>query len=104
MELLSKAPGFYPRFAPRRRSMDTKSRRPRYSCMSPSPTALRSRPSGRPDGWFRSQPEEFQTRQVEMHCLYNVELKRQAEAFGLPILESEPFDTLLDRAIQAIEK
>ncbi len=68
----------------------------------PSRKALEGRLAGRPDGWFHSQPQALQERQLEMHYAYNVEIRRSAAALGLRCLESEPFETLLDRALETL--
>jgi hypothetical protein len=39
---------------------------------------------------------------LAMHHEYGQEIKRQAEALGLPVLESRPLETLLDRALAVL--
>jgi 2-phosphoglycerate kinase len=59
---------------------------------------LRARPNG-----FAEEPAIAQQNGIDTQWLYGQEIKRQAEALHLPVLESRPFDTLLDRALTALE-
>jgi hypothetical protein len=50
-----------------------------------------------------SQPVAIQENLITTRIDYGKEIKRQAEALGLPILECRPFDTLIDRALAALD-
>jgi len=69
----------------------------------PSPKEIERRIADRPNPWFANQTPEIQHSVIETQRRYGLEIKRQAEAFGLPILESRPFDTLIDRALAALD-
>ena len=67
----------------------------------PSAQEIESRIRGRRD-WLQKLPAESQRNHVEMQALYGIEIKRRAEALGLPVLESKPFETLEARALVAL--
>jgi 2-phosphoglycerate kinase len=48
-------------------------------------------------GWLASNPGN-----AEMNHLYGLKVAADAAAFGLPVLECRPFDTLFDRALVAL--
>ena len=58
---------------------------------------------GTPPSSIFSDHPQAQRNLIETQFRYGLEIKRQAEALGLPVLESRPFDTLLDRALAALE-
>jgi 2-phosphoglycerate kinase len=52
--------------------------------------------------WWTQVPARERDARVAYFHAFGLEIKRQAEALGLPVLESRPFDTLLERALQAL--
>jgi hypothetical protein len=68
----------------------------------PDVSVLRQRLDGRPDTWWSEVPEEEKAARTAMFHARGLEDKRKAEALGLPVVESLPFETLLDRALAAL--
>jgi 2-phosphoglycerate kinase len=71
--------------------------------IEPDVAEMRRRLSAR-DAWIFSEPAAEQELFFEMQNDYCLEIARQAETLGLPVLESRPFGTLLDRALDAIHR
>jgi len=65
----------------------------------PSIDELKQRLRVRPGGSPEREPKSVRDANVQMQWQFGLEIKRQAEALGLPVLESRPYDTLLDRAL-----
>jgi 2-phosphoglycerate kinase len=70
----------------------------------PDINVLRQRLDNRIDTWWSALPEEEKAPRVAMFHAKGLEVKRDAEALGLPVLECLPFDTLLDRALHALRR
>jgi 2-phosphoglycerate kinase len=68
----------------------------------PSIAELSHRLLRREDGWHARQPGGFRAAHAQMQYQFGMEVKRRAEAIGLPVIDSRPFDTLVDRAIGAL--
>jgi 2-phosphoglycerate kinase len=56
----------------------------------------------RANPWDRMSSAAVMENVATMRHMLGLELKRQAEALGLPVLESRPFETLERRALQAL--
>jgi 2-phosphoglycerate kinase len=69
----------------------------------PSFSELNARLHERGDEEYRAQPDTVRESQSLMQHAYGQEIARQAEALNLPVLTSRPFDTLLDRALAALD-
>jgi 2-phosphoglycerate kinase len=52
--------------------------------------------------WFAAQSQLAQHNGIETQWLYGQRIKQSAEALCLPVLESRPFETLLERALSAL--
>ena len=63
---------------------------------------LSDRLIARDDGWHAAQPRAAQAAHVRMQWEFSNEIKRRARTLQMPVLESRPFDTLLDRALEAL--
>jgi hypothetical protein len=61
-----------------------------------------SRHATAPDRSFLAKPMDVREAQIAMHHAYGLEIKRQADALGLPVLKSRPLETLESRALAAL--
>lgn len=57
---------------------------------------------GRSPDWLAAQTPTAQRNHVEMQWRFGLEIKRQAENLDLPVLESRPFETLEQRALEGL--
>jgi 2-phosphoglycerate kinase len=69
----------------------------------PSSGELSDRLLKRDDGWHARQTPGAQANHVHMQWEFGNTIKRRAEALAMPVIESRPFDTLLERALAALE-
>ncbi len=67
----------------------------------PSSFEIESRLRDRRD-WLDKLPPKSQRNHVAMQALYGEEIRREAEALGLPVLASRPLETLEARALAAL--
>lgn len=58
----------------------------------------------REDGWHARQPKAVQDAHTQMQWQFGRAVSQRAGALGLPVLESRPFDTLLARALAALDR
>jgi 2-phosphoglycerate kinase len=70
--------------------------------VEPEIDAIEGRLAQRGEWWSRIPAEQREARVAFFHA-FGLEVRRRAEALGLPVLESRPFDTLLDRALVALD-
>jgi 2-phosphoglycerate kinase len=68
----------------------------------PDATEMDRRRRARQDPWSRVFSEPVMRNIAAMRHAHGLELKRQAEALGLPVLECLPFETLEERAVTAL--
>jgi 2-phosphoglycerate kinase len=68
----------------------------------PDALEMDRRRRARQDPWSRVFAEPVMQNIAAMRHAHGLELKRQAEALGLPALECRPFETLEERAIKAL--
>ena len=68
----------------------------------PEHGAMEHRRRGRANPWDRAFSDDVMRNVAGMRHRHGIEMKRQAEALGLPVLESRPFETLEARALAAL--
>jgi 2-phosphoglycerate kinase len=68
----------------------------------PKANEVEERIMGRTSGWLRSMTPTARRNHIEMQQRFGDAVKRQAEALSFPVLESQPFDTLIERALTAL--
>jgi 2-phosphoglycerate kinase len=71
--------------------------------VEPDPEAIEQRIAARPQRWLESLSPSARRNHLEMHRRHGFELRRRAEALGLPVLDAQPFETLAARAIGALD-
>ena len=70
----------------------------------PDVAATEVRIRARPHRWLEKLPYEAQRNHLAMQRLYGETICDQAVSAGLPVLDSQPFETLEARALLAIER
>ncbi len=60
---------------------------------------IERRLAARPTPWLREQPPEIARNHTLTQLEYGLEIWRRADAMGLPVIASRPFDTLFERAL-----
>jgi 2-phosphoglycerate kinase len=68
----------------------------------PDATEMERRRRDRQDPWSRVFSEPVMRNIAAMRHAHGLEIKRQAEVLGLPVLQCRPFETLERRAIQTL--
>jgi 2-phosphoglycerate kinase len=68
----------------------------------PDIAAIEARIRARPTVWLDRLPATAQRNHLEMQRLYGEAIAADARALGLPVLASQPLDTLEERALVAI--
>jgi 2-phosphoglycerate kinase len=68
----------------------------------PSLEAMENRMRERSGGWIEAQSPESRQNHVQMQWQFGEALKERAAEFGLPVLESAPFESLETRALQVL--
>jgi 2-phosphoglycerate kinase len=68
----------------------------------PDLSVIEARIRARPHRWLENLEPHEQKNHLEVQRLYGERIKAQAEALGLPVLESRPSETLEERALAAI--
>jgi hypothetical protein len=68
----------------------------------PDAAEMDRRRRARQDPWSRVFDQPVMHNIAAMRHAHGLELKRQAEALGLPVLECRPFETLEERATEAL--